>query len=65
MRLAEAIRRCAPEIVWVDGLAEPWAPPFYAVGARGFTSGLINVWPEHSVAIHRALDAGDYTEPES
>jgi len=62
MRLAEAIRRCSPDIVWVDGLAEPWAPPFYAVGARGFTSGLINVWPEQSVAIHRALDAGDYTE---
>lgn len=62
MRLAEAIRRCAPEIVWVDGLAEPWAPPFYAVGARGFTSGLINVWPEQSVAIHRALEAGNYPE---
>ncbi|HYR34125.1 MAG TPA: dihydrodipicolinate synthase family protein [Burkholderiales bacterium] len=61
LKLAEAIRRCSPDIVWVDGLAEPWAPPFYAVGARGFTSGLINVWPEHSVAIHAALDAGDYT----
>jgi 4-hydroxy-tetrahydrodipicolinate synthase len=60
LKLAEAIRRCSPEIVWVDGLAEPWAPPFYAVGARGFTSGLINVWPEHSVAIHAALEAGDY-----
>ena len=62
MRLAEAIRRCSPDIVWVDGLAEPWAPPFYAVGARGFTSGLINVWPGQSVAIHRALETGDYTE---
>ena len=60
MRLAEAIRRCDPDIVWVDGLAEPWAPPFFAVGARGFTSGLINVWPEHSVAIHGALEAGDF-----
>ena len=30
------------------------------MGARGFTSGLINVWPEHSVAIHAALEAGDY-----
>jgi len=60
LKLAEAIRRGGPDIVWVDGLAEPWAPPFYAVGARGFTSGLINVWPEHSVAIHAALDAGDY-----
>ncbi|MEO8753671.1 MAG: dihydrodipicolinate synthase family protein [Casimicrobiaceae bacterium] len=62
LRLAEAIRRCAPDIVWVDGLAEPWAPPMFAVGARGFTSGLINVWPEHSVAIHRALEAANYPE---
>jgi 4-hydroxy-tetrahydrodipicolinate synthase len=60
LRLAEAIRRCDPEIVWVGGLAETWAPPLCAVGARGFTSGLINVWPEHSVAIHAALEAGDY-----
>ena len=62
LRLAEAIRRSSPDIVWVGGLAETWAPPLYAVGARGFTSGLINVWPEHSVAIHAALEAGDYAE---
>jgi 4-hydroxy-tetrahydrodipicolinate synthase len=62
LRLAEAMRRCPPEIVWVDGLAEPWAPPMFAVGARGFTSGLINVWPEHSVSIHRALEAANYPE---
>ena len=47
-------------VVWVGGLAEVWAPAFYAVGARGFTSGLINVWPARSVAIHAALEAGDY-----
>ena len=40
------MRACDPQIVWVGGLAEVWAPPLYAVGARGFTSGLINVWPE-------------------
>jgi 4-hydroxy-tetrahydrodipicolinate synthase len=60
LRLAEAIRRADADIVWVGGLAEVWAPPLCAVGARGFTSGLINVWPEHSVAIHAALEAGDY-----
>src|ERR1043165_8975991 len=60
LRLAEAIRRGDPEIVGVGGLAETWAPPLCAVGARGFTSGLINVWPAHSVAIHAALEAGDY-----
>ncbi len=60
LRLAEAIAACDPEITWVGGLAEVWAPAFTAVGARGFTSGLINVWPERSIEIHRALEASDY-----
>lgn len=60
LRLAESIRRSGADIVWVGGLAEVWAPPLCAVGARGFTSGLINVWPEQSVAIHAALEAGNY-----
>lgn len=60
LKLADAIAATDPSIVWVGGLAETWAPPLYAVGARGFTSGLINVWPERSVAIHAALDRGDY-----
>lgn len=62
MKLAEAITAAPEHVVWVGGLAEIWAPPLYAVGARGFTSGLINVWPERSVAIHAALDAGDYAQ---
>lgn len=62
LKLAAAIGACDPGITWVGGLAEVWAPPLYAVGARGFTSGLINVWPERSMAIHTALDAGDYPE---
>ncbi len=62
LKLAEAIKVCDPSIVWVCGLAEVWAPPLYAVGARGFTSGLINVWPERSVDIHTALAVGDYTK---
>ncbi|MGB0904718.1 MAG: dihydrodipicolinate synthase family protein, partial [Mangrovicoccus sp.] len=48
LRLAAAKAACDPSIVWVGGLAEIWAPAFYAVGARGFTSGLINIWPERS-----------------
>ncbi|RYF21480.1 MAG: dihydrodipicolinate synthase family protein [Comamonadaceae bacterium] len=59
--LAAAMRRVADrDLAWVGGLAEVWAAPFYAVGARGFTSGLINVLPERSVAIYNALEAGDY-----
>ncbi|MFN7026009.1 MAG: dihydrodipicolinate synthase family protein [Pseudorhizobium sp.] len=59
-RLAEAKAACDPHIVWVGGLAEVWAPTLYAVGARGFTSGLINIWPQRSMAIHAALESGDY-----
>jgi 4-hydroxy-tetrahydrodipicolinate synthase len=62
LKLADAIAACDPSIVWVGGLAEVWAPPLYAVGARGFTSGLINVWPERSMAIHAALEASDYAK---
>ncbi len=60
MRLKAAMSASPSHVVWVGGLAETWAPAFYAVGARGFTSGLINVWPEHSVAISLALEAGDF-----
>ncbi len=62
LKLAEAKAACDPDLVWVGGLAEIWAPAFYAVGARGFTSGLINVWPERSLAIHTTLEAGDYAQ---
>lgn len=61
LTLAAAMQRVQDRaLAWVGGLAEVWAPPLYAVGARGFTSGLINVMPERSVAIHRALEDADY-----
>ncbi|GGA86127.1 dihydrodipicolinate synthase family protein [Brucella endophytica] len=63
MLLSDVIRatRDTPSI-WVCGLAEGWAPAFYALGARGFTSGLVNVFPARSHAIHKALEAGDYAQ---
>ncbi|MGK6312337.1 dihydrodipicolinate synthase family protein [Neorhizobium sp. DT-125] len=48
--------------LFVCGLAESWAPAFTAAGARGFTSGLVNVAPQISLAIHAALEAGDFAE---
>ncbi|WP_323770842.1 dihydrodipicolinate synthase family protein [Antarctobacter sp.] len=62
MRLKDAMAAAPDHITWTGGLAEVWAPTLYAVGARGFTSGLINVWPDRSVAINTALEAGDYTQ---
>ena len=61
-KLSEAMAASPDHIIWICGLAEIWAPQFYAVGARGFTSGLINVWPERSAEIHAALDAGNGNE---
>jgi len=59
MKLKAAMAAAPGHIIWTGGLAEVWAPVFYAVGARGFTSGLINVWPARSVAINAALESGD------
>ncbi|MHA6764328.1 dihydrodipicolinate synthase family protein [Streptacidiphilus sp. PAMC 29251] len=47
---------------WVAGLAELSAPGYWAVGATGFTSGLVNVVPKLSLALLAALRAGDRAE---
>lgn len=61
MLLAECVRATeGTSANWICGLAEGWAAPFHALGARGFTSGLVNVAPERSLAIWTALEAGDY-----
>ncbi|MDT0319168.1 dihydrodipicolinate synthase family protein [Streptomyces millisiae] len=46
--------------VWVAGLAELYAPAYFACGATGFTSGLVGVAPAISLEMLRALRAGDY-----
>ena len=46
---------------WLAGLAEPYAPGYWAYGARGFTSGLANVNPALSLSLLGALRAGDLT----
>jgi 4-hydroxy-tetrahydrodipicolinate synthase len=45
---------------WICGLAEPYAPAYWAMGAQGFTSGLVNVVPKLSLGMLDALQAGDY-----
>lgn len=61
MLLAECVRASAGSGAgWICGLAEGWAIPFYALGTRGFTSGLVNVDPARALAIWSRLEAGDY-----
>lgn len=52
--------RYGEALVPICGLAELWAPAFWLVGARGFTSGLVNVVPRLSVALLEALRASEY-----
>nr|WP_304214310.1 dihydrodipicolinate synthase family protein [Fredinandcohnia onubensis] len=42
-------------IAWICGTAEKWAPFFYNAGAVGFTSGLVNLFPEKSFEMLNAL----------
>ena len=63
MLLADVIRQTRDlPVIWVCGLAEAWAPAFYAIGAQGFTSGFVNVFPEISLAVHAALVRGDFAQ---
>lgn len=62
MLLSRAIAASDPDgSLYVCGLAESWAPAFCAVGARGFTSGLVNVAPHFSLQVHDALTAGNFS----
>lgn len=49
-----------PDLVWIAGLAESYAPSQFAAGATAFTSGLANVAPEVSLDFFHSLTAGDY-----
>ncbi|OAP36653.1 dihydrodipicolinate synthase family protein [Sinorhizobium glycinis] len=61
MLLTRAIAASDPKgALFVCGLAESWAPAFTAAGARGFTSGLVNVAPQLSLRVHAALESGDF-----
>jgi 4-hydroxy-tetrahydrodipicolinate synthase len=47
-------------LTWLAGAAELTAPAFWAVGARGFTSGLANVHPALALGMLQALQANDF-----
>ena len=50
----------AGRFTWLAGLAELTAPGLWAVGAQGFTSGLVNVAPAIPAAMLGALRRGDF-----
>lgn len=63
LRLAECIRATrGSSLQWICGLAESWALPFYAYGARGFTSGLVNINAQLSMHFYQALEQANWKE---
>ncbi|WP_144926363.1 dihydrodipicolinate synthase family protein [Halorubrum salsamenti] len=60
VKLGEAIRAGADDVVWVNGLAEPYAVSFWAEGVEGFTAGVSNFRPEVGRELFDALSEGDW-----
>ncbi|AHG01633.1 dihydrodipicolinate synthetase (plasmid) [Halostagnicola larsenii XH-48] len=60
VKLGAAVEAGADDVVWVDGLAEPFAVSFWAEGAEGFSAGVSNFRPEIGLALFDALSEGDY-----
>lgn len=49
-------------VTWVCGLAETCVAFLWVAGARGFTSGLVNVAPRLTLAMFDHLRSGDYEQ---
>lgn len=60
VKLGAAVNRGADDVVWVDGLAEPFAVPFWTEGVEGFSAGVSNFRPEVGLALFDALTNGDW-----
>jgi len=58
-RFGNLVQSVENSVVWVCGTAEMWAPFFFAAGAEGFTSGLVNIAPEMSLAMLKRLKEGN------
>lgn len=60
-RFARTISEIPEEhnVTWICGTAEKWAPFFFNAGAKGFTSGLVNIYPEKSFELLEALQKND------
>ncbi|MDE3074034.1 MAG: dihydrodipicolinate synthase family protein, partial [Chloroflexota bacterium] len=67
VRLFQRIREHVSErlgserLVWLGGVGDDLAGPYFAAGAEGFTSSLACFWPEASVKLYRLASAGQFS----
>ncbi|WP_247004236.1 dihydrodipicolinate synthase family protein [Halosolutus gelatinilyticus] len=60
VKLGAGVAAGSDDVVWVDGLAEPFAVSFWAEGAEGFSAGVSNFRPEIGLELFDALSDGDW-----
>ncbi|NUB93769.1 dihydrodipicolinate synthase family protein [Haloterrigena sp. SYSU A121-1] len=60
VKLGAGIGAGADDVVWVNGLAEPYAVSYWAEGVEGFSAGVSNFRPEVGLELYDALSAGDW-----
>ncbi|MWV65580.1 dihydrodipicolinate synthase family protein [Halorubrum sp. JWXQ-INN 858] len=60
VKLGQGVAAGADDVVWVNGLAEPYAPAYWAEGAEGFSAGVSNFRPEVGLALFDALSEGEW-----
>ncbi len=58
----ETKERLGDRLVWINGMAETLAAPYFAAGAQAFTSGIVNFAPQLSLAVWDAGAAGRWEE---
>ena len=62
VQFAQCVETVTGDIVWICGSAEMWAPFFFAAGAEGFTSGMVNVDSRRSQRLFNALQLKQNSE---
>ncbi|WP_424000232.1 dihydrodipicolinate synthase family protein [Haloarcula salina] len=60
IKLGAGISAGSDDVVWVDGLAEPFAVSYWAEGVEGFSAGVSNFRPEVGLELFDALSSGDW-----
>ena len=58
LRFGGLVADLGDRVTWLCGLAELWAPPFWALGAEGFTSGLASFAPRVALTLLDELRTG-------
>ena len=63
--LSAGVAAGTDDVIWIDGLAEPYAVPFWAAGAEGFSAGVSNFRPEVGLALFEALRTEEFERARS